>query len=520
MATRGFGLVRQRTARSRSRALQGSFREATIHITADLDTDLILRVVVDELHRSLGFPWTSLWLVGDRSDAPRLAFSAGRTDAAHDPTYVPQQVIECARLARPVQNEIAGMLAFPIITPLSGLVGVLHLAGRVWSVDEGSFVEAIARQAGLTLEAADLHDRASAESRKSAAILQCIADGVLVTDRTGVISQCNPAATNILGLDDDPEGRHCEDVLGLHIGERALDCSQGCALLELKKDARTQDSLEVWRAQGERRQPLLADIAEVPDTDGGAFLVHSLRDITKLKQADEAKTLFLATASHELKTPLTVIGGFAQTLLARGHEMDPTQHFEALTAIERRARELTSIVNRLLLSSRIEAGRVELLRCEVDLDAIMRERAEAVATVLDHLIENAIKYSPKGSSVEVRISGDTEESRITVRDEGIGMDADTLARCTEKFWQAESSDVRRFGGTGIGLYIVGSLVDGMGGRLETTSRLGRGTTMTVVLQARAQRAPVSDAVTGIEHGEPSVIREFMRQIGVPAGGRR
>ncbi|HET7720934.1 MAG TPA: histidine kinase dimerization/phospho-acceptor domain-containing protein, partial [Acidimicrobiales bacterium] len=195
---------------------------------------------------------------------------------------------------------------------------------------------------------------------RSDAILANIADGVLVTDGGGRAVQCNPAVARLLGRDEEELiGRHCSEVLGLRIGERALDCSQGCALLAGARSADAALDREVWRAGFDgRRQPLLANAVSV-GTDGTVEVVHSLRDITKLKQADEAKTLFLATASHELRTPLTVISGFASSL--RGDpEPDPEMRDKALEAIERRTLELTKIIDRLLLSSRIEAGRVEL----------------------------------------------------------------------------------------------------------------------------------------------------------------
>ncbi len=168
-------------------------------------------------------------------------------------------------------------------------------------------------------------------------------------------------------------------------------------------------------------------VSPLPAADGpDVEVVHSIRDISRLKQADEAKTLFLATASHELKTPLTVINGFAKTLTTR--DLPPDKQREALASIRRRGEELARVVDRLLLSSRIEAGRAEVARTEVDLIPLVYERAaelgaatdrqfevdlpddlpsvfgdpSAVTTVVDHLLDNAVKYSPGGEPVAVR----------------------------------------------------------------------------------------------------------------------
>jgi two-component system phosphate regulon sensor histidine kinase PhoR len=104
---------------------------------------------------------------------------------------------------------------------------------------------------------------------------------------------------------------------------------------------------------------------------------------------------------------------------------------------------------------------------------------------------------------------------VEVRDEGVGLAPEEAARCFDKFWQAESTDVRRFGGTGIGLYIVRSLVEAMGGRVDVSSELGKGTTF--VIRLRTADEPDARPMPGT--GESTSIREFMRQIGVPGEPR-
>jgi signal transduction histidine kinase len=137
---------------------------------------------------------------------------------------------------------------------------------------------------------------------------------------------------------------------------------------------------------------------------------------------------------------------------------------------------------------------------------------QGLVTVVDHLLDNALKYSPNGAPVWVRASRLGDGARIDIQDGGIGMDAEQAAHCFDKFWQAESTDVRRFGGTGIGLYIVRSLVEGMGGTVEVHSTAGVGTTFTVILgPAPGRSGPGDDPGSG----EQNSIREFMRQLGVP-----
>lgn len=395
------------------------------------------------------------------------------------------------------------------------------------------------RAATLQARSAARYDRLRS---KADSILANVADGVVVTDWAGHLRQCNPAALRVIGQPQESViGLSCSSALGLHLGERPLDCSTGCALLSPGSGANSALGIELWRADSNgRRQPLLANATAVPSAEGEVEVVHSLRDVTRLKQAEEAKTMFLATASHELKTPLTVISGFAETLV-RYHDLDTATKAAALDAILVRVHELGRIVDRLLLSSRIEAGEVKVVLEEVAPAPIIQARsaalaaatsreischvdadlpaavgnAEALITVIDHLLDNALKYSPGGGPVVVAVTSDVNNVCIGVSDDGIGMDPEQAAHCFDKFWQAESTDVRRFGGTGIGLYIVRSLVEAIGGSIEVDSAKGCGTTFLV----RLARPLASPSATDRGSGEASSIREFMRQIGVPEKAR-
>lgn len=372
--------------------------------------------------------------------------------------------------------------------------------------------------------------------QKAETILSRVADGIVVTDGKGIVLETNPAGERLMGAEGPfVVGMPCIRALGLREGERLLDCRQRCPLLPEGLAGDPGPGREVWRETDGRRQPLLASAFAVTDEQGGVEVVHSLRDITRLKEADEAKTLFLATASHELKTPVTVIAGFAETILAYP-DMPPERRAEAVEAIRRRATELSSIVDRLLLSSKIESGRVHVDVHPVDVRALVIERSNAfqdasgrhivrlvadeglvamadplaLQTVVDHLLDNAVKYSD-GGPVVIRGRKQDRTVEVAVSDIGIGMDTEQANHCFDKFWQAESTDVRRFGGTGIGLYIVSSLVDAMGGTISVDTAVGRGSTFTVILPSM----PVPDDVAGAaDHG----ICETMTTAGVLARG--
>ena len=377
-----------------------------------------------------------------------------------------------------------------------------------------------------------------AASTKAETILSKVTSPVVVTDPKGRLLEWNEAATAVMSPVDDvsPAEQTCQSLLKLYAGSRLLDCSNGCGLLRLRHEYSQDDLPEIYRILPDgHRQPLIADAASVLDSRGEVVeVVHSLHDVTRLKQADEAKTLFLATASHELKTPLTVIGGFAELMLSMP-ELPESQRTEALETIRRRATELGSIVDRLLLSSRIEAGRVQVNVTSVDVEPLVRERAEALAratgrhvvvtsegpgarasadpsavtTIVDHLLENAIRYSPGGERVDAAVCVTADAIEVSIQDRGIGMDKHQQERCFDRFWQAESTDVRRFGGTGIGLYIVKSLAEAMGASMSVASKPGRGTTFTLRLAKPTQIDLSSDA--------GDLLGEVLREADVPSG---
>ena len=377
-------------------------------------------------------------------------------------------------------------------------------------------------------------------SGRAEAVLSGVGEAIITTGTDGRVRHVNPAAGRMLGCAPTAtQGRRCRELVELRSENRQLLCQDGCELLAAQGQV-----TQVWRTgrQGER-QPLLAEATALHDSDGNIVeIVHSFRDITALKQADEAKTLFLATASHELKSPLAVIQGFAQ-LLGR-EDLDADTRRRAVASIEARAGQLAGIVDRLLMSSRIEAGRIDLAPAQHDVGPLLVQRVgefssssartvevdvdaglpavwvdpNALTTVVDHLLDNAAKYSPAGGTITVRVApGRDDAVALTVQDEGIGMTEEQLEHCFDRFWQAEGTDARRFGGTGIGLYIVRSLVEAMGGTIEVSSQPGEGTTFELTLRTSAPTQPESESPEDRpepDAGEQSMIREFMRQMGV------
>jgi PAS domain S-box-containing protein len=416
------------------------------------------------------------------------------------------------------------------IPPAGDLVLLLVIAIGVSVAVVGRTDARLLRSAG---RARDLEARA-------ALLLENLAEPIVVTSEGGRVVQYNDAAQELLGLGHAPQAT-CAAAMRFTVDGEALDCSKTCGLLAVE-GSRDSGGVEATAADG---VPVLVSVAELPGGDGTTVEhLHTVRDITKLKLADEAKTLFLATTTHELKTPLTVIRGFLETIDHPG--MNDQLRETAITVMRRRADELADIIDRILLASRIEAGHLEVEVHPVDVVEVSRERVAALAaatartiafqapddvpkvigdgpalaTVLDHLLDNAGKYSPRTTPIEVGVNVCERVVRLTVRDHGVGMTADEMAHCFDRFWQADPTSRRKVGGTGIGLYIVRALVQSMRATIGVSSWPGRGTTFEIELRrADVTAADPALAVVSAELGDlaapqPSIVREFMRQLGV------
>ncbi|MSR35841.1 MAG: HAMP domain-containing sensor histidine kinase [Gemmatimonadetes bacterium] len=234
--------------------------------------------------------------------------------------------------------------------------------------------------------------------------------------------------------------------------------------------------------------------------DQGGSVVTFL-DVSEMRRLEQVRRDFVANASHELKTPLTTIRGFAETLL----EDDPPDALrkEFLTSIRDNTLRLQRMVEDLLDLSRLESGAWSARREEVDLEGLaidawsdFRERAAAggvafsvtgsalvmadeqgLRQIFRNLLENSMRYTGQGGSITVRIMAPGTMARVDVADTGAGISSRSLPRIFERFYRADTSRARAEGGTGLGLAIVRHLVQEMGGEVGAESELGQGTTI-------------------------------------------
>jgi two-component system phosphate regulon sensor histidine kinase PhoR len=359
----------------------------------------------------------------------------------------------------------------------SALVGLMHAAVRNARLqDERANLEAVA--AG---------ERARADEREQAArVLELVGDGVMLVDRNGVIAFSNRAADAVTGV--ALRGRRAADVFG------AWE-SVGAAV-PIARDVGATSSTTLPLSVNERE--LWLSFVAVESAEG---VIYAFRDLTGERQLEEEKRDFVATISHELRTPMTGVYGAAQTLLRTDTEWTASQRHDLLQLIASQAERLSQIVDDLLLATSIDHNRVQVEQEPVDVGELVRRTLEVLETpaveveasdqpyvlgdrdriqqILVNLLDNAFKYGQPPVRVVVAPTSDALE--VAVSDAGTGIPRQEQERIFERFYRSDPKLARAPSGTGLGLYIARALAERMGGTLEVRSAPG-GTEFVLTLQ--------------------------------------
>jgi signal transduction histidine kinase len=357
-----------------------------------------------------------------------------------------------------------------------------------------ALAELIANEAGDVLERARLQEEVLEERDRAARVLAHVGDGVFFVDRDGLVRLWNPAAAAITGLDEAAVlGRSPSDALsGWPMIEQVVPVASAPA-----SAARRSETLPL--ELGDREVWISISAVEFP-----AGRVYAFRDLTEERGLDKLKSDFVATVSHELRTPLAAVYGAAMTLRRGDIDLDAERRDRLLAVIASESDRLARIINEVLAASRLESGTFALSLESCDPSSLTRQVVEAARThlpdgigielaaqdglseiaadpdmvrqVLTNLIENAVKYSPTGGSVQVRLEGQEGRILFAIRDEGLGIPLREQDRIFEKFYRLDPNLTRGVGGTGLGLYICRELIRRMGGRIWVASREQEGST--------------------------------------------
>jgi PAS domain S-box-containing protein len=380
-------------------------------------------------------------------------------------------------------------------------IGVLHVFnkrfGSIFTEEDVRLLTVFARNASAVIANAQVYFQVVEEKKQIEAALESLMSGLITVAENGHVIQMNASARQMFGLDSQEV--HGKPYTELIESEDVRELIGKC--LRNKEESFAELTLQVPEERIFQTQTAM--MRDETQEIIGAVVIFN--DITEIRSVERMKTAFVSTVSHELRTPLTSIKGFISPLLSdtEGYYDKETQR-EFHQIIDQECDRLTRLISDLLNVSRIEAGRALDLNLqpmdfgalvakvlsvqssyvtehklvkeiEPDLPTIVADE-DKVDQVLTNLVNNAIKYSPRGGEIKVKAWEEGDAIHCSVSDQGMGIPKEHLPRVFDRFHRVDTRDTRKVGGTGIGLFLVKHLVEAHRGEIWVESEVGVGST--------------------------------------------
>ncbi|HZD11246.1 MAG TPA: ATP-binding protein [Candidatus Binatia bacterium] len=421
-----------------------------------------------------------------------LPYGEGREHEA-----IPELTRRMQELAREADLGLTQVIRLPMISGDSvvGMIYVFQTGSYRFRSDASNLLRSFADQAAIAVKNARLYEAVIAEKQRLDAILEQSADGVMILDPHLEITVFNNALSRMTGWEADRAiGRIHDEVIRWRSLETDMDLAVALANGwplphaahlyvegELERKDRSIISLGITYA------PLLDSNGRMTD------IIANVRDLTRYREEQELQKTFVSVISHELKTPVSIIKGYAGTLRRQQEANWPPEVLDEYHAvIEEEADQLTELIDRLLEASRLQAGTFKLELDEVWLPKLASSVARKFAgqasnhhievdfpedfpmvrgderrltQVLNNLVSNAIKYSPAGTDIDINGTVQSNYVMVSVRDEGIGIPQHEEHRIFEKFSRLDNALSRKTEGTGLGLFLTKAIVEAHGGRI-------------------------------------------------------
>jgi len=348
----------------------------------------------------------------------------------------------------------------------------------------------------------------SREKKKLGTILEYMADGLVAIDLNGNILHINPAAKKMLDIMPDEDLRHAtyKDVLGKIAEELTLD--------SIKENCKESGAEGVYERYGR----IFAIRYDKFEDENGVVtgIIIIIQDITERQKLEDMQTDFVANVSHELKTPLTNIKSYTETLID-GAASDPETADNFLGIINSEADRMNRLVKDLLQLSRLDNNQEVVHTKETNIvilidtavtkvELVAREKNQQLNKLYDgdtairanvdrdrfeqvilNVLSNSIKYTQEGGRIDVDVFEHEGNARIIVQDNGIGISEDALPRIFERFYRVDKARSRAMGGTGLGLAITKQIVESHGGTITAESQEGKGTKMIIEIPLANRR---------------------------------
>ena len=512
-----------------------ALNEVARALVSTLQLENMLRLIADRLVSLVGAETCAVALLEEDKGVTRLVGRVGRgipqeavralrISPEEEPALAwalnrrqPQVVEDLRRSVIPAQRGLADLWGVQsyMVAPLVArdrVIGALYLADSEpkFRFAQPRLMDSFAYLAATAIENAQLYRDVWEKRNELEAVLQGIGDGVLVTDTQHRLLLINPVARRIFGLGDMPapegmEAAKVEPQLNELLQETIAQA--GPLVREISLPGARETEERIYQALS----------STMLDAEGAVRgVVTVLRDITGQKELERMKSNFLSVVSHELKTPLHSIKGFVDIILMGKTGPVTEVQRDFLETVKQQTGELQNLINDLLEFSRLEAGQVRLRLEPVSLGEVAHAVAEKLQPlaqqgevvlknqipldfstvegdrvrleqVLTNLVDNAVKFTPKGGWVRVEARDLGEEVQVWVHDSGIGIPPEERERVFDRFYQVDSGSTRPYRGTGLGLTICKHIVERHQGRIWIEDREGPGTTFTFVLPKELER---------------------------------
>lgn len=370
-----------------------------------------------------------------------------------------------------------------------GILTLVHDEPHHFKEENLPLLNAIAGQAAIALENASLFNQTEQERSKLSAIINSTQDGVMVTTPNNQISLLNPAAQEMIGVND--QSWHKRPIKEL---------TDNADLLKLLEPQSPSTTGEIPLPDG---RTMWANITQIPDMDR----VTVLRDISPYKELDRMKRNFVVAFTHDLRTPLATVKGYLDLVRMDGPVTELQE--EDLVGIARATNAMKSLVEDLLELSRLEqlaeltrdvvsleeviqsslnymkpaakSKRINLVARDISNDFMVEGNMVLLTRAVSNFLDNAIKYTPKGGEVYLELTQQGQAAQIMVIDNGPGISAKDLPRVFEKFFRARSEVDEDVPGTGLGLSIVKTIIEHHHGQVWVESQPNQGSMFTIAL---------------------------------------
>jgi PAS domain S-box-containing protein len=425
--------------------------------------------------------------------------------------------IDLQSRVRQVEEKLGIPLGQVVGLPLlvdGNLLGIIYLFRGEYAFTslDWQFLQGFADQAAIAVRNARVYHQLETERSRLAAIVENSVDGIMILDAQRIVLVINRALAAMVGMEpEDAVGQPCSDVLQLQ-NVSGIDLCESDEPPDFSATPNLHCEGDIVRPNQKR---LTVTVTYSPLNNERGQLVNiiaNVHDITRFREEEEIKSTFTSIISHELKTPVALIKGYAQTLARPDAQWDSETARQSLEIIEEEADRLEALIDNLLDVSRIQAGGLRLEFSDVNVNNVVRRVAEDYRTqtdqhqievdiptplpttwadderirqVLTNLVGNAIKYSPDGGLIRIGGWEDRSEAEprvvLYVADDGIGIPPEELANVFDRFYRVDSGLRRSTAGVGLGLFLSKAIVDAHSGEIWVRSEPGRGTTFFVGL---------------------------------------